>query len=29
MCSCVEGSPAMRMPVSMPRATLDVADRQR
>lgn len=29
MRSCVDGSPAMRVPVSTPRATLDAADRQR
>lgn len=27
--SCVEGSPALRVPVSTPRASLDPADRQR
>lgn len=27
--SCVDGSPAMRVPVSTPRATLDTADLQR
>lgn len=27
--SCVDGSPAMRVPVSTPRATLDATDRQR
>lgn len=29
MRSCVDGSPAMRVPVSTPRASLDPADRQR